>query len=149
MTTLILALTLAPGALGSQATTEAAKEELQRHQGTWVVTQAIFDGQETAPEVAGSIRRVVEGDHVVWQRDGKPFAGTRIELDPTREPKTIDVFPDGGPNRGQRAPGIYRLEGDTLVLCMAPPDGTRPDAFEAPSGSGRSLMTFRRAVDDE
>lgn len=147
--TLILFVLIAGCPLDEAETAKSAVEELQRHQGTWVVTRAVFDGQETEPEVARSIRRVVEGDHVVWRRDGKSFAGTRIELDARREPATIDVIPDGGANRGRRAPGIYRLDGDTLTICMAPPDGERPEAFEAPAGSGRSLMSFRRVTEKE
>lgn len=144
-----LASTLGPGTLDGSPAADASAVELRRHQGTWVVTSAIFDGQESDPEVAASIRRVVDGDHAVWRRDGQAFAGTRIELDPTAEPKTIDVLPDGGPNRGRRTPGIYRFEGDSLTICMAPPGGARPDAFEAQAGSGRSLMTFRRLTEAE
>jgi uncharacterized protein (TIGR03067 family) len=118
--------------------------EVERHQGTWLVTSFVSDGTEAAPEIVGSIRRVVKGDHVVWKRDGKSFAGTTVELDPTRAPKTIDVIPDGGPSRGKRVLGIYKLEGDILTICMAGVDQDRPKEFEAKKGSGRTLMTFKR-----
>lgn len=124
---------------------DAVERELLRHQGTWVVTRAVFDGQESDPEIVRTIQRVVEGDHVVWRRDGQAFAGARIELDPSANPPAIDVLPDGGPSRGRRVLGIYKIEGETLTLCMAAPDQPRPDVFEAAAGSGRSLMTFRRA----
>src|SRR5262245_7445180 len=90
---------------------DAAADELKRHQGTWTVTASIFDGQPAGAEVIRSIVRIVTGDHVVWKRDGKSFAGTRIELDSAREPGAIDVIPDGGRNRGERVFGIYKLEG--------------------------------------
>jgi uncharacterized protein (TIGR03067 family) len=123
---------------------DAVKNERKRHQGTWTVTSSIYDGQQAAEEVVRSIKRTVSDDHVVWERDGKRFAGTKIELDPTREPKTIDVIPDGGPNRGERVLGIYKLKGDTLTICMAAFGQPRPKEFKAEKGSGCTLRTYRR-----
>ncbi len=123
---------------------QAVRDELKRHQGTWLVISSIYDGQKASEEIVRSITRIVEKDHVVWKRDGKNFAGTKIELDPAREPKTIDVIPDGGPNRGERVLGIYKLEGDKLTICMASPGQPRPTAFKAEKGSGCTLRTFIR-----
>jgi uncharacterized protein (TIGR03067 family) len=120
------------------------RAERERHQGTWRVTSFVADGAEAPPEVAGEMSRVVEGDHVVWKRGGTSFAGTTVELDPAADPKAIDVIPDGGKLKGKRVLGIYRLDGDTLTICMAGPDQDRPHEFAAGKGSGRTLMTFRR-----
>lgn len=119
-------------------------EELARHQGTWAVTRFVRDGKESPAELVNSIVRIVDGDHVVWKRDGKSFAGTKVELDPAADPKTIDVLPDGGPSFGKRVLGIYKMDGDVLTICMADPEKPRPDGFQAGEGSGRTLMTFRR-----
>jgi uncharacterized protein (TIGR03067 family) len=128
----------------ASADDDPVKDELKRHQGTWVTTSSIFDGQPAAPELVRSIRRIVTDDHVVWERDGKRFAGTTIVLDPKKEPKTIDVIPDGGPNRGEPILGIYKLQGDTITICMAGPAQPRPKEFKAEKGSGYSLRTFER-----
>jgi uncharacterized protein (TIGR03067 family) len=122
------------------------ERERERHQGTWLVTSFVSDGIEASPEIAGSIRRVVKDNHVVWKRDGKSFAGTTMEVDPAREPKTIDVIPDGGKSRGKRVLGIYKFDGDTLTICMAGVDQERPKEFKAGKGSGRSLMTLKRGT---
>jgi uncharacterized protein (TIGR03067 family) len=129
---------------GTPPDKQAVQDELKRHQGTWVATSSIYDGQKAPEDVVRSIRRTVEGDHVVWKRAGKSFAGTKIELDPAREPKTIDVIPDGGRNRGERVLGIYKLEGDQLTICMAAPGQPRPQEFQAEKGSGCTLRTFSR-----
>ena len=134
---------ICPGA-AAFADDEAVRDELKRHQGTWSVTSSIYDGQPASEAIVRSIKRIVTGDHVVWERDGKRFAGTRIELDPAREPKTIDVIPDGGRNRGERVLGIYTLEGDRLTITMAAPGQPRPKEFQAAQGSGWTLRTFRR-----
>jgi uncharacterized protein (TIGR03067 family) len=128
---------------------QAIKDELARHQGRWVASTSVYDGQEAPAEIVRSITRTVEDDHVVWHRDGKSFAGTRIELDPSRDPKAIDVIPDGGKDRGERVPGIYKLEDDRLTICMAAPGRPRPTEFKAEKGSGCTLRTFIRAKPSE
>jgi uncharacterized protein (TIGR03067 family) len=123
---------------------DSHEQALARQQGTWVGVLSRRDGREAPRAVVESVTRTVEGDHVVWKRDGKNFAGTKIVLDPGRTPAAIDVIPDGGPSRGKRVLGIYRLEGDRLSLCMADPDRPRPREFKAEAGSHNTLMIFRR-----
>jgi hypothetical protein len=36
------------------------------------------------------------------------------------------------------------LKGDELRMCQGLPDAPRPDAFTAPDGSRRAVITFRR-----
>jgi uncharacterized protein (TIGR03067 family) len=141
---LVLALLVPWSFSAALADDKAGKEESERHQGTWRATSSIYDGQEAPEEIVRSITRTVEKDHVVWKREGKSFAGTRIELDPSRDPRTIDVIPDGGKDRGERVLGIYKLEKDRLTICMAAPGQPRPGAFKAEKGSGCTLRTFTR-----
>jgi uncharacterized protein (TIGR03067 family) len=122
----------------------ALQSELKRHQGTWIATSSTFDGQKAPEEIVRSIKRIVTDDHVVWQRDGKQFAGTKVVLNSTNEPNTIDVIPDGGRNRGERILGIYKLDRDTLIICMAAPGQPRPKEFNAEKGNGCTLQTFAR-----
>ena len=126
----------------SQDTPEHA--ELDRHQGVWQAVAFVRDGESTPKAIVETITRTVEGDHVVWKRDGKAFAGTTLKLEPTADPKHLEVVPDGGPSRDKTVLGIYKLEGETLTICMADPDVPRPSAFEAPKGSLTTLMTFRK-----
>jgi uncharacterized protein (TIGR03067 family) len=136
---LLLAIALAFVAADGRLDAEKAK-----HQGEWEVTSYIRDGKEAEPEIRASIRRVVEGDHVVWKRDGQSFAGTRFEVDPTKSPATIDLIPDGGPQRDKHVLGIYRLEGDVLTICVADVDQPRPLTFEAEPGSKKTLQKLKR-----
>jgi uncharacterized protein (TIGR03067 family) len=123
---------------------QSVKSELKRHQGTWVATASVFDGQKAPEDVVRSIKRIVTDDHVVWERNGKRFAGTKVVLDPTTEPKSIDAIPDGGRNRGERILGIFKFDRDTLTICMAAVGQPRPGEFKAEKGSGWTLQTFTR-----
>lgn len=119
--------------------------ELAKHQGTWEVVSFEREGKKTPEEITRTIVRVVDADHVVWKRDGSNFAGTTMTLDPSSDPKSLDLIPDGGPNRGAKVLGIYRFEADgTLTICIADAGKPRPSEFRSPEGSGRTLQVFRK-----
>ena len=67
--------------------TKDVKAEVSRHQGTWKVVSFVRDGEPSSKKLTDSIVRIVEGDHVVWKRAGKSFAGTTFELDPSALPR--------------------------------------------------------------
>ena len=136
--------------LVSQAPTESpeVKKELANHQGVWKTVSFHRDGKDTPEEIARSITRTVDGDHVVWKRNGKSFSGSTIVLDPTADPKTIDILADGGPARDKRILGIYKLEDDRLTICTSDADRPRPTEFKAEKDSRQTLMVFDRAKDE-
>ena len=62
-------------------------------------------------------------------------AGGRTEeasftLDATQQPKTLDMTPTTGPDKGKAILGIYQLDGDTLKICAAKPETARPKEFK-------------------
>jgi uncharacterized protein (TIGR03067 family) len=126
---------------------------LAAHQGRWQGVSTTREGRAADPAIARSIVRTVTGDRVVWSRDGKTFAATRLRADPNAKPMaTLDVIPEGGPHRGEPVLGIYRLETSVqgrvrLTICMADPGQPRPTTFDSPAGSGRTLMEFDRQAD--
>lgn len=68
-----------------------------------------------------------------------------IKLDPTVKPKTIDnTFPDG-PQKGQLYRGIYKLEGDTLTLCVNNENGgPRPKEFLSKPDSTIGIVVLKK-----
>ena len=141
---IVLAVLVSLGAVSTSSDDEVAKDEIRRHQGIWTVVSSVHDGQAAPADVVRSIKRIVTDEHAVWERDGKRFAGTTFQVRPEKQPKAIDVIPDGGPNRGEPVLGIYKLDGDTLTICMAGPGAPRPKDWTADKGSGCTLRVFKR-----
>jgi hypothetical protein len=68
----------------------------------------------------------------------KRFTGFR--LNPATTPRQIDLTTQFD----EVQKGIYRFEGDQLVLCVnQAADGDRPSDFAAPAGSKNKLVTLR------
>jgi uncharacterized protein (TIGR03067 family) len=83
----------------------------------------------------------------IQSKDGKPLYAGTVRVDPGAKPAAIDFEHAEGALKGKTWKGIYRLDGDTLTTCDNAPnlDQRRPPAFEAKSGSGYVLITFKGA----
>ena len=105
-------------------------------QGTWAAVGNVLIGGVAAP--GAGVGATFTGDQVTLGGIGWALTFT-YRLDPTKNPKEIDLFPIAG---GNPWPGIYRLEGDQLQLLYSTTPPVRPTAFvEGPW----LFYTFRRA----
>jgi uncharacterized protein (TIGR03067 family) len=91
---------------------------------------------------------VVEENRVTLKEAGEVNRGWHITftLDPARTPKTIDLSVGVEDFRPRTWLGIYKLDGDTLKICIVPPEREpeRPTAFETKPGSKLLLWQFKR-----
>jgi uncharacterized protein (TIGR03067 family) len=106
----------------------------------WAVESKVADGQ---PEECSGLVLAFAADGTFVARDdtGPQGAGT-YRADPTAEPPAVDLDEAG---TGVTVPGIWRVDGDTLTLCVRQdPRRGRPTAFAAPPGSDCVLVTLKR-----
>jgi uncharacterized protein (TIGR03067 family) len=121
------------------AKAEAVAKEWKRLEGTWELVTLRVDGKpKEMPE---------DERPKLWLPAGAP--GLTYQLYPTRKPKAIDFIRAQAPGGGLTFRFIYELKGVELRMCGGPLNGPRPTEFTAEKGSGRTLVTYRRAKEKE
>ena len=137
-----LVAALAIGRAGAQD--DAAKKEMKKLEGTWATVSIEAAGQKVTDEDKIKTRKLTtKGDKYMLKVGDETVQGT-IEINPTKKPKTIDVKPDSGTNKGKTLLGIYELDGDGLKICLAPPGKDRPTAFATRPADGQQLVVYKR-----
>jgi uncharacterized protein (TIGR03067 family) len=113
--------------------------EYKRLDGTWRVVSSEKDGAEQPPDQIPD-RLLLTFTAGNFERGGGP-RGTVQRLDTTTTPKQVDYRHAG---TGKDVRGIYLVEGDVLVECVAPPGADRPKSFTSVKGSGHALTMYKR-----
>jgi uncharacterized protein (TIGR03067 family) len=134
-----LALAEAPKA------SEPDKAELKKLEGAWVITAQEHGGKKTPAKDLLSLSMTVEGKQM-RTREGADLKedATIVLLDPKAKPAAIDVKIASGSDVDKVVKGIWKLDGDTLTVCVAEPGKDRPTAFEAKEGTGHTLLVFKK-----
>ena len=145
----VLAIVSLFAAVRSQAADDANEEavakDLRAFKGTWRLSAKEEDGKTFSEEEIKDVIGTIDGSGKVSVRRGDKLLneGT-VKLDPTKEPKAIDVTFTGGERKGKKVLGIYEIEDDTFRVCVARPGDERPAEFSAKAGSGHILVVYVR-----
>jgi uncharacterized protein (TIGR03067 family) len=130
---------------GCERTT--AKEELEKLQGTWVLTAIEAGGKQPDPQDATSdarVEMVIRGNKFTI-REAQGF----LRIDPSKKPKTMDMSPTDAFKPGDTTYEICELKDDTLKRCenagkdSGKPEG-RPKEFKTGPDSGGHITYWKR-----
>jgi uncharacterized protein (TIGR03067 family) len=125
------------------------KDELKKFEGDWVFTGWEQGGQSLPEERLREAKWSVKGNKYTFQMGPRTEEGT-LKLDSGKKPAAVDLTITAGADKGKEQLGIYRIERDAVVLCLAEPGAKeRPTEFAAPEGSGHMLLTIKRAKKDD
>jgi len=122
------------------------KDELQ---GSWDLQKIVLEGNPF-PEVKG-VRFIFAADRLTIvppdeNAEKFPKQTLSFTLHPEENPKSIDTTNLDGPDKGMTLAGIYKIEDDTLTVCIATEGGAaRPKDFESKEGSKLAVYTLQRA----
>ena len=122
---------------------DEAKKDLEKFQGNWVIESVIVDGEPLPAEVVKVFKMTFKDDNYTVLIGEEKTEGA-FHLDPSKNPKTIDIVPENGPDRGRKQSGIYEFDGDKIKICAAQPGKDRPTNFETKGKIGSTLMILRR-----
>jgi uncharacterized protein (TIGR03067 family) len=116
---------------------EAVVEELRRLEGRWMAD----------PKGDGV---VIDGDRMqfLWGGNNKG-AEARFLIDPSTDPREVEIVYTAGSERYHKRIGIYKLDGDTLTVSLSNFDAaSRPTKFaQGPPGGGEVYVVYRRQQD--
>jgi len=116
--------------------------------GEWIPESVIHGGKPHPNEPGTMITFTAEGKCLTKEgKDEKPDEMS-YQINAKKDPPELDLIePDGGMNPQKLMPGIYKIEGDTLTLCLSL-NQKRPTEFASPAGSDVILITLKRAKKD-
>ena len=143
------------------------RTDTEKLQGTWEVLETTWDG-ETKPTPEGvDGRLVIKGDDfrlMFWTKGafetdpkkrealrGQLTGGTLLfatfKLNTKTSPRNINLVISNDPEAHEVCLGIYKLDGDDLMICLPylKPCERRPTEFTAGKGSDQQLYKLRRA----
>jgi RNA polymerase sigma factor (sigma-70 family) len=133
-----------PAAAKEPAKASAAdvEREAKALEGEWVVVGLEADGRKATADDVKGMRWVFKGTEVTATDPDGGTGKMSVRLDPGQSPKTMNLTPLDGPNKGQTAAGIYELKDGKLRICLRE-KGDRPKEFV--SGPGQGLITLEWA----
>lgn len=112
--------------------------------GVWRVVALEVGGKKAEEKEHRSAKLLFEGEQLYAVADETGGAAT-VRLDASKTPHEIDLTVRP---RNETKAGIYRLDGDKLLLCFPEdPKGTRPAKFQ--SLPGKSVLMVLERVKDE
>jgi uncharacterized protein (TIGR03067 family) len=121
-----------------------AKKELEKLQGTWVMVGLEVNGEAVPEKKIKGTTLVIKGDkYTVKVKDTKHE--TTFKIDPSKEPKAIDMYFPDGPNLPKLSEGVYELDGDTLKVCRnQTPGEARPTQVGSWPDTNLFVVTWQR-----
>ena len=116
------------------------KGDADKLDGKWTAMSMTQRGKKVTDEIQVLVFEF-KGDQLTLSFPGKSKGGS-FKTDPSKSPKQFEMQLEGEPGA---APGIYKIEKDTLTLCFSGgPNPERPKQFEAPDGSRNVLLVLKR-----
>jgi uncharacterized protein (TIGR03067 family) len=131
------ALLISLFALAGDPLSKEAVKELESLKGEWVLERLDANGQ---------MNEIKPDDRPVITKNDNPILVALI--DPTTQPKLIDLKTPDGDDKHTLREGIYRIEGDALHICLFVGGGReRPAGFEKAGSEETVLAVLRRKKD--
>ena len=112
------------------STTVFAEEKAaSKLEGTYTIVSGEKSGQPIPEDRLKGSTITVEGSKVYGSdKDKKDFFGATFSLDSSVKPMKISMT-STAPKAGEKASGVISIEGDTVKICYALPNGETPTEF--------------------
>ena len=113
--------------------------------GKWKLAKGIVSGQDVTGFIDKMKFEIRDGGKFAIELGAEKYDGT-LTVDAAKDPKEMDLKPAGGFHKGRTLRALYKLDGDTLVICynydLA--NEKRMEAFESKNGTTTLIQTYTR-----
>ena len=138
---------LAPIALGQKDKEKDGKDAIKAFEGDWRITAWEQGGGELPKEFLDVAKWVVKGNKYTFTAGDQMEEGT-LKADPDKKPAALDIEITAGMDKGKTQVGIYKVEKETITICLARPgEKDRPTEFTAAGDKGFILITMKKRDD--
>jgi uncharacterized protein (TIGR03067 family) len=126
---------------------EAAQKELKKLEGKWKIVKSLDSTKEAEPDPKDpALFFVFKGNELTMEFGEKKEAIRITAIDPSTDPKCIDLTEkrEGKPDR--IIEGVYKIDGDKLLiaLCITKDGKERPVSFDKPTDPRTVVWTLKR-----
>ena len=112
-------------------------------EGRWELIGGEQNGEDEPQEDLARSSLVIEGNHHTVTIGDAVLKGTHT-LDTSQSPMAIDAEDTAGPFEDMSLKGIFKVDGDELTICFAPPGNDRPAEFSTKEGKAALMHVWRR-----
>jgi uncharacterized protein (TIGR03067 family) len=128
---------------------EAVTKEFKTLEGKWKMVEYHRFGRAEANAPGRNESVVIEGDEFQYYWGGNnKGAKAKFLVDPTGDPRQIEIICIQGSDNGKKSLGIYRLTGNKLEISVGEPNSeVRPTAFsgvKGTPGAGAAFWVYER-----
>lgn len=113
-------------------------------QGMWNCVSATVNGKPLPDATVEQLRLALTKDRYKTEQTSEVLFDSTYVLDPSKNPKQINMVGTEGDLIGKVAQGIYSIHDDTLTVCYTMPGKQRPIAFGSKVGSEAFLAVWKR-----
>jgi uncharacterized protein (TIGR03067 family) len=132
-------------ALAQPAGEEQAKKDQERMQGSWEMHALEINGKEVPPQQLDGTVLIVKGSEYRTKIKDKELAGFQLKLDPSKNPKELDMIQKQADGSEKVFKAIYTFENDRFKMCRGlEANQERPSQFATWPGTNYFVVTWKK-----
>jgi uncharacterized protein (TIGR03067 family) len=133
------------GTFGSVRGADDKDKDEKAIQGVWSYESMEWNGKKIPAEQIKESTITIEGNKFTVKRGKEVAQAGTLKFDSIKSQKIFDATVTEGEGKGSVMLGIYKIDGDSITVCMNYSGTERPTAYKTAEQSESVLVTAKRA----